>query len=811
MVKKVDDMTINEYMEYKERMKRQYSRSSGSYFPTYSSHYTSSNNTTIKCPSNTYFNPIQPNIKFNYDLEDMELDEEAGYTTDEESVTSKHKALDPAHADDARFLKEELSSEEDLDEWLKVEMEKHMNECRVVHKNKRKSAPEVDLKKSSKDIEDIINDDNFTSNFPNQSSLAELNPGGFLLPFIIGNYNSYAMTNIDASNNVMPRSICEYLMLANLEEAYIEMIIIGRPFLETIHAQIDVFQDEISLGIGEDRIKFGVNRNPHQSNGQDLFLYGSPAYFQFEQDNRNYDTIDPHNEIVFYDDGSGEDCGMWPTCDPDSKFCYGYKEVFGKNEQGTLRQWFDNNRTPSTTIVSNKDPYKINHPTPIPLDAWETKSHFTYKGSTSDKLNDDSAPFSPEHSELEEKANIRRVNGARFKAMIRKELKDKGVTHNVTLQQLEGNSRDRLDHHGFVRYPFDYRVTLGFGSIAGGLDPVNPVIRLPIERGINIGTKFLGIVGINHYDLVALPSLAMVCFCVLVGGTHFDYIYNPSTNLVKMLPEPDYAHDDSKFYGCAGLGLAFDLTKSPDYKVVRARRNSCEIVIQIYSSETDSWSLCKERFLYFFFVHFDSAIYWNDVIHWLETENRQLTHYKLNIEDHEHPIITTIQIPQDHEHPIITTMLPMIISKRIPHMLHLEGKLFELRGCLVLVRRDYIGFSEFTIYEMTKGCSVWSIKYIVNTGDFMNPLPEGWSIRFIVWSIVLGEREENSFLVINLSAKVVQYNLISNNLHEIYDMRSNEVADDYLHGFIPPYAMYDVGYKKLDYKVFEFIPSPASV
>ncbi|GJT98559.1 hypothetical protein Tco_1094077 [Tanacetum coccineum] len=62
-------------------------------------------------------------------------------------------------------------------------------------------------------------------------------------------------------------------------------------------------------------------------------------------------------------------------------------------------------------------------------------------------------------------------------------------------------------------------------------------------------------------------------------------------------------------------------------------------------------------------------------------------------------------------------------------MLHLEGKLFESRECLVLVRRDYIGSSEFTIYEMTKGCYVWSIKYIVDTDDFMTSLPEGWSIR----------------------------------------------------------------------------------
>ncbi|GKA04490.1 hypothetical protein Tco_0683610 [Tanacetum coccineum] len=101
-------------------------------------------------------------------------------------------------------------------------------------------------------------------------------------------------------------------------------------------------------------------------------------------------------------------------------------------------------------------------------------------------------------------------------------------------------------------------------------------------------------------------------------------------------------------------------------------------------------------------------------------------------------------------------------------MLHPEGKLFESCGCLLLVRRDYIVSREFTIYEMRKGCSVWLIKYLVDTDDFMSPLPEGWSIRSIVWSAVLGERGEDSFLVINLSGKVVEYNLISKTLRETY-------------------------------------------
>ncbi|GKA83434.1 hypothetical protein Tco_0805029 [Tanacetum coccineum] len=128
MVKKVDDMTIVEYIEYEERMKRQYTRKPGSYFPTYFGHCTSSNNTTIEFPCSAYFHPIQPNTEFNYDSEDMELDEEARYTTDEESVMSKHEAINPAHTINTQSFEEELSSKEDLDEWLKAEMEKHISE-----------------------------------------------------------------------------------------------------------------------------------------------------------------------------------------------------------------------------------------------------------------------------------------------------------------------------------------------------------------------------------------------------------------------------------------------------------------------------------------------------------------------------------------------------------------------------------------------------------------------------------------------------------------------------------------------------------
>ncbi|GKB39530.1 hypothetical protein Tco_0884472 [Tanacetum coccineum] len=248
------------------------------------------------------------------------------------------------------------------------------------------------------------------------------------------------------------------------------------------------------------------------------------------------------------------------------------------------------------------------------------------------------------------------------------------------------------------------------------------------------------------------------------GMPVFDYVYNPSTNQYKKLLYPDCSLDNSPYYSSAGLRIAFDPTKSPHYKLVDAGRIFCDIDIQIYSSETGKWSLCRDRFNYFSFDHFDSAIYWNDRLHWLETENRQLMHCMFNIEDPDHLIITTIPIPQWGMTFLKSYgyMDPMQILIQMFHLLHLEGKLFEWRGFLFLICLDDFGSSEFTIYEMMLGCFVWTVRY----HDFMTPLPEGWSIRSNVWSIVFGEREQDSFLVIKLSGKVVQYNLISKTLHE---------------------------------------------
>ncbi|GJX10823.1 hypothetical protein Tco_0200682 [Tanacetum coccineum] len=116
------------------------------------------------------------------------------------------------------------------------------------------------------------------------------------------------------------------------------------------------------------------------------------------------------------------------------------------------------------------------------------------------------------------------------------------------------------------------------------------------------------------------------------------------------------------------------------------------------------------------------------------------------------------------------------------------GNFFESYGCLLLVYKGDIGSTEFTIYEMMKGSFVWPV------------------------SICLGEGEEDAFVVINLSGKVVKYNLTSKTNTEIFDIGSNQMDDDDAAAddddddvvlFISPF--------EVDPNLYEFIPSLASV
>lgn len=96
-----------------------------------------------------------------------------------------------------------------------------------------------------------------------------------------------------------------------------------------------------------------------------------------------------------------------------------------------------------------------------------------------------------------------------------------------------------------------------------------------------------------------------------------------------------------------------------------------------------------------------------------------------------------------------------------------DFKLFNSRGCLLLLHRGNFDSKELYVYEMSNGCSEWSMKYIVNLDDITAPLPERWSIKSNVHYIVLGEREDDSFIVMKLPEQVVQYKIVSKTLHTL--------------------------------------------
>ncbi|GJU93796.1 copia protein [Tanacetum coccineum] len=368
ITKDIENMTIAEYMEYEAEIKRDpwgyaqsYTRSSGS--------------TTLERKKDlNHFNLFAPN----------------------------------SHHED-----EEVSSDKDVDKWLNTEMIKRMT--RSFYKKAQIKAPSS---KTSK-IQGISfvteeEEEDSSETLPCQLPPKEINPGR-------------------AGVNVMPKSLFEHLKLANLKETSMvfemgniprkaplgivenilvkidkflfhsdfvvidmleglnETMLLGRPFLATIHAQIDVFRREILLGIGEEKVKFDMNGgichsrvpfknicmasavqenenfNPLEIEN-DVFSYDSPTCLLLEQgtpscSDESIDTVDSSDDMQelegSQDDEVGshllenvvsrwhvykpihisfvdckKDCGQWPTCNPDLSFCSGYDAIY---EQEKIR------------------------------------------------------------------------------------------------------------------------------------------------------------------------------------------------------------------------------------------------------------------------------------------------------------------------------------------------------------------------------------------------------------------------------------------------------------------------------------------
>ncbi|GJY99646.1 putative reverse transcriptase domain-containing protein [Tanacetum coccineum] len=287
----------------------------------------------------------------------------------------------------SQYETKEVSSDGDVDEWLNEELSKRMTgqdkeeeedalidilktvvkECKSIYKKTQIQTPSSRTGKIHRVSFVAEEERDSLETLPCQQSSNKINPGGFTLLCTISNHKIYAMANVGAGINMMPKSLFEHLKLTNLKKTSMvvemadmtkkaplgimenipvkidkflfhfdfvvidtlegpnETMLLGRSFLATIHAQIDVFRGENSLGIGNE--KEGEYFNPHEVEN-DVFTYDSPEAISLSEYvvSRWHVCKPVHVTFKVYE----ENYGIWPTSNLDLRFCSGQTDNYGK-------------------------------------------------------------------------------------------------------------------------------------------------------------------------------------------------------------------------------------------------------------------------------------------------------------------------------------------------------------------------------------------------------------------------------------------------------------------------------------------------
>ncbi|GKA98175.1 hypothetical protein Tco_0826069 [Tanacetum coccineum] len=204
------------------------------------------------------------------------------------------------------------------------------------------------------------------------------------------------------------------------------------------------------------------------------------------------------------------------------------------------------------------------------------------------------------------------------------------------------------------------------------------------------------------------------------------YVYNPTVNKYKMLPllnvwEPNRIISD--------MAIAFDPKISRHYKVLYP--------IEDYSINDIP------------FEGFSDFVYWNDAIHWIDYSD-EVFHFDLDLENRRFIDVET--------------------PKTLNGKAYRDDKLLESRGCLLLVKMVQPMSLQMNVYELKIDYSGWSVVYHVNLDDICTSFCGKFEFlprRYMVRAIVLGEGEEDPFLVVEVPGKLLRYDIISKTYYEL--------------------------------------------
>ncbi|PWA77970.1 hypothetical protein CTI12_AA218900 [Artemisia annua] len=282
-----------------------------------------------------------------------------------------------------RHIKESSIKNEKFQEWtngMKMDTERNLRNQNAAIKNLETQIGQltknIQIKKSEVDLEgckvlslqeeddeaqkesnignkfcgvSYLQENNFAyERIPFQLPDKEPNPGKFLLPCMIGNFDMFALADLGASVNMMSFSLCKKLNLINLKETtvlvkmsdmsrvtpkgivynvllkvnkflfpgdflIVDMIdgqnnnlILGRPFLATSHANIKVFEKDITLENGRETITFNHNGSLKSTN----ISLEEVCMIKATKNEESSENLDIYTKPVLRDSQSCEDCNL---------------------------------------------------------------------------------------------------------------------------------------------------------------------------------------------------------------------------------------------------------------------------------------------------------------------------------------------------------------------------------------------------------------------------------------------------------------------------------------------------------------------
>lgn len=248
------------------------------------------------------------------------------------------------------------------------------------------------------------------------------------------------------------------------------------------------------------------------------------------------------------------------------------------------------------------------------------------------------------------------------------------------------------------------------------------------------------------------------------------YVYNPTINQVITLPKLWFLRRPR------GMTLVFDPLKSPHYRVVCVHGYMWSdhlFSIEIYSSETGSWKMSGKPFPNQIETEFMGGVHWNDAVHWINKKG----------------FIFYLKIDEDR-----LDQIPTPITRDGWNFKKHCYPLVESHDCLLFIDVFPPSSMKFDVYEMNRDYSGWLVKYHVELNEVITKFPETDEITlapgvfrqrqsFVIHCLVVGDREEDSFVVFEVPGKAIRYNILLKTYQELCDLELSQpgrfsVADD---------------------------------